>query len=107
MKLTDMGAAQTCLEDMSFAMEAEDTARIIKAHHLSGAQPDKAIRHVFTVTILRGENLLGKGLIKAADGFVVVLDKQSGDRCIKTKTVLGTEDPKWCVMSLSRRLDLG
>ncbi|ADV25829.1 cytoplasmic protein [Cryptococcus gattii E566] len=94
-KLTDMGAAKTCLEDMSFAMEAEDTARIIKAHHLSGAQPDKAIRHVFTVSILRGENLLGKGLVKAADGFVVVLDKQSGERCIKTKTVMGTEDPKW------------
>ncbi|KIR25299.1 cytoplasmic protein [Cryptococcus deuterogattii 99/473] len=94
-KLTDMGAAKTCLEDMSFAMEAEDTARIIKAHHLSGAQPDKAIRHLFAVTILRGENLLGKGLVKAADGFVVVLDKQSGERCIKTKTVLGTEDPKW------------
>lgn len=94
-KLTDMGAAKTCLEDMAFAMEAKDTARIIKAHHLSGAPPDKTIRHLFTVMILRGEDLLGKGLVKAADGFVVVLDKQSGERCIKTKTVLNTQDPKW------------
>ncbi|WVQ81673.1 hypothetical protein IAT38_003798 [Cryptococcus sp. DSM 104549] len=95
-KLTDMGAAQTSLEDMSFAMEAEDCARIVKAHKLgAGAAPERGVRHVFTVTVLRGEGLLGRGLHKPADGFVTVVDKETGERCVKTKTILGVEDPKW------------
>ncbi|WWD20945.1 hypothetical protein CI109_105423 [Kwoniella shandongensis] len=88
-KLTDMGAAQVSLEDLVYAMEAEETARIVKQHKLNGALPDKASRHVFTITILRGDNLLGRGLSKPADGeqsfeisvgAVKILELQAYDR---------------------------
>ncbi|KAK8843517.1 hypothetical protein IAR55_007177 [Kwoniella newhampshirensis] len=91
----DMGAAQVSLEDLVFAMEAEETARIVKEHKLNGALPDKATRHVFTIIVLRGDSLLGRGLSKAADSFVTVVDKETGERLIKTRTVLGAEDPRW------------
>ncbi|WVW79162.1 hypothetical protein I302_101128 [Kwoniella bestiolae CBS 10118] len=94
-KLTDMSAAKQSLEDLMYAMEAEDTARIVKSHKSTNAANDKTSRHVFTVTILRGENLLGRGGTKAADGFVVVSDRETGERLIKTRTVLGAEDPRW------------
>ncbi|OCF44431.1 cytoplasmic protein [Kwoniella heveanensis CBS 569] len=93
-KLTDMGAAKVCLEDLVFAMEAEDTARIVKAAKPS-SQQDKSSRHIFTVSILRGENLVGRGGSKAADVFVCVVDRETGERLIKTRTVLGAEDPRW------------
>ncbi|WVR09258.1 hypothetical protein IAU60_006323 [Kwoniella sp. DSM 27419] len=94
-KLTDMGAAQICLEDLVYAMEAEDTLRIVKAAQArSGATQDKSTRHLFTVTILRGESLVGRAA-KPADGFVCVVDRETGERLIKTRTVLGAEDPRW------------
>ncbi|WWC91481.1 uncharacterized protein L201_006427 [Kwoniella dendrophila CBS 6074] len=93
-KLTDMSAAKQSLDDLMYAMEAEDTARIVKSVK-SGSVADKSARHVFTVTILRGQNLVGKGGSKAADGFVTVIDKETGERLIKTRTVLGAEDPRW------------
>ncbi|WRT68812.1 uncharacterized protein IL334_005792 [Kwoniella shivajii] len=92
-KLTDMSAAKQSLEDLMYAMEAEDTARIVKAAK-PGSASDKTTRHIFTVSILRGENLVGRGS-KPADGFVVVVDKETSERLIKTRTVLGAEDPKW------------
>lgn len=91
--MTDMGAAQICLDDLVFALEAEDTARIVKQNKPPGV-PERA-RHVFSVTIMRGEGILTKGLGKGADGFVVVTDTQTGERLIKTRTVLGQEDPRW------------
>jgi hypothetical protein len=95
-KLTDMGASKVCVDDLLFALEAEDTTRIIKAHKLNtNAPPERTTRHVFTVTVARGENLLGKSQSKGADGFVVITDKENGGRLIKTRTVLGAEDPKW------------
>lgn len=89
-----MGAAKVCLDDLVFALEAEETAQIIKAHKLPNGPPEKH-RNVFTVSILRGEGILARGLTKGADGFVVVTDKDTGERLIKTRTVLGQEDPKW------------
>jgi hypothetical protein len=88
-----MGAAQASLEDMVYAMEADETARIVKEHKLPGAQPEKSGTNIFTVTIMRGQCILGKGLSKAADGFVVVV--AGGERIFKTRTVLGAEDPRW------------
>jgi hypothetical protein len=91
-----MGAAQVCLDDLLFALEADETARIVKEHKLPNGPPERT-RHVFTVMVLRGENILTRGLVKGADGFVVVTDKETGERLIKTRTVLGQEDPKWWV----------
>ena len=88
-----MYAAQGCLDDLVFALEADETARIVKQHKLSG--PADKNRHVFTVNILRGEGILTKGLTKAADGFAVVTDRETGERLVKTRTVLGQEDPRW------------
>lgn len=87
MKLTDMGAAQISLDDLVFAMEAEETARIVKP--ASNAKQ----RHVFSVTVMRGENLLGKS--KAADAFVVISNRMTNERHLKTRTILGAEDPRW------------
>lgn len=87
MKLTDMGAAQISLDDLVYAMEAEETARIVKPS-ASGKQ-----RYVFSVTIMRGENLLGK--TKAADAFVCVTTLSGSERLLKSRTVLGAEDPRW------------
>ena len=91
-----MVVAQSSLADLGFAMEAEETARIVKTHKLPSAQAEKST-NVFTVMIMRGENLLGKGLNKPADAFVHVTDKESGERLLKTRTVLGAEDPRWYV----------
>jgi hypothetical protein len=88
-----MGAAQICLDDLVFALEAEDTARIVKQNKPPGV-PERS-RHIFSVTIMRGEGILNKNLGKGADGFVTVTDAQTGERLIKTRTVLGQEDPRW------------
>ncbi len=90
-----MGAAQEFIEDQYVAMEAEDTARIVKAHNVSSHQADRPVRNIFTLTIMRGQGLLGKSLSKPADAFVVVADKENGERLLKTRTVLGAEDPRW------------
>jgi hypothetical protein len=91
-----MGASKICVDDLLFALEAEETARIVKTHKLNtNSPPERTMRHTFTVTVARGENLLSKSQTKGADGFVVVLDKENGERLLKTKTVLGAEDPKW------------
>ena len=95
MKLTNMGAARACLEDLIYAMEAEDTARIIKSHKAPMHGGEKLQhRHVLSVKVIRGENLLGRGS-KPADGFAVITDKESGERLLKSRTVLGAEDPRW------------
>lgn len=94
-----MGAAHASMEDLTYAMEAEETARIVRERKLrtgvNGNVTDKAARHIFTVTVTRGENLLGKGLVKAADAFVTVTDKDMGTRVFKSRTVLNEEGPKW------------
>ena len=97
-----MGAAKVCVEDLLYAMEAEDTAKIVKERTPRiGTVQDKNLRHTFTVTISRGQNLLGRAQHKGADAFVVVNDRELGERLIKTSTVLGAEDPKWCVDSIT------
>ena len=82
-----MGAAQISLEDLVYAMEAEETARIVKPKIASKT------RYVFSITVMRGQNLFGKS--KPADGFAVVSEIGGGERLLKTRTVLGTEDPRW------------
>ena len=89
-----MGAAQACIDDLTFAMEADETARIVRTHKPSVNGTEKP-RHLFTVTLMRGENLFGKGLSKPADAFVVISDKETGDRLLKSRTILGAEDPRW------------
>lgn len=86
-KLTDMGAAQISLDDLVFAMEAEETARIVKP------ATNAKQRYVFSVTVMRGENLLGK--TKAADAFVTITNRMTNERHLKSRTVLGAEDPRW------------
>ena len=88
-----MGAAKACLDDLVFAMEAEETARIVKTHKRLSNGGDKS-RLIFSVTVMRGENLLGKGL-KSADAFVIITDPETGERLLKSRTVLGVEDPRW------------
>jgi hypothetical protein len=82
-----MGAAQISLDDLAYAMEAEETARIVKPA-TSAKQ-----RYVFSVTVMRGENLLGKS--KAADAFVCVTTRNGSERLLKSRTVIGAEDPRW------------
>lgn len=96
-KLTDMAAARACLEDLAYAMEADETARIVKEHRLKTGltTADKPARYLFTITLSRGENLLAKGLQKPADAFVCVMDPGAGQRIHKSKTILGQLDPHW------------
>lgn len=96
-KLTDMAAARACLEDLAYAMEADETARIVKEHRLKTGltTADKPARYLFTITLSRGENLLAKGLSKPADAFVCVMDPSAGQRIHKSKTILGQLDPHW------------
>lgn len=96
-KLTDMGAAKACVEDLSIAMEADECTRIVRDHKLqigATAQQDKLARHVFQITVSRGENLYARGLAKPADAFVVVNDTAVG-RILKTKTQMNQIDPIW------------
>lgn len=98
-KLTDMIAAKACVEDLSFAMEADETARIVKDHKLMvggyGNAQETTARYIFAITITRGENLLSRGLHKAADAFVTVLDTTANARVHKSKTMIGQLDPAW------------
>ena len=89
-----MGAAQICLDDLHYALEAEETAKIIKSHKLPDGPPEKN-RNIFTVKVMRGEGILTRGLVKGADGFAVITEKDNGARLLKTRTVLGQEDPRW------------
>lgn len=82
-----MGAAQISLDDLVYAMEAEETARIVKPS-TSAKQ-----RYVFSVTVMRGENLFGKS--KEADAFVTVATRSGSERLMKSRTVIGVEDPRW------------
>lgn len=98
-KLTDMGAAKQCLEDLMVAMEADETARVVKEHKLKTGggnnAHDKPVRYLFTITVSRGENLLGKGLSKAADSFVTVADHSASNRVFKSNTIMNRVDPSW------------
>jgi len=98
-KLTDMGAARACLEDLSIAMEADESARIVKEHTLKtnglSSPSGRSTQHVFTITASRGENLLSRNLSKAADAFVSVTDPALGHRLFKSNTALGRVDPTW------------
>ncbi len=107
-KLTDMVAAKASTEDLMVAISADETARIVREHKLRvggvGREPDRPARYLFSVDVARGENLLGKGLVKPADAFITVQDVSTGTRVIKTGTVIGRLDPHWnetCEVSIS------
>lgn len=98
-KLTNMSAAKCCLEDLGIAMEADETVRIVREHHLkttgSAEVLGKTGQQVFIVTLARGENLLGKNSGQGADTFVTVTDPSAENRLFKSHTVLGQADPTW------------
>ncbi|KAL1411961.1 hypothetical protein Q8F55_002954 [Vanrija albida] len=93
-KLTDIKAARALLEDLAFTLEADETSRIVKEKGLKGVNAPP-VRHRFVITVIRGQNLLTKSSAKAADAFVCIVDKDSGERLFKSRTVLEAEDPKW------------
>ncbi|WOO80435.1 putative protein [Vanrija pseudolonga] len=93
-KLTDMKASRSLLEDLAYTLEADETARIVKEKGLQGVSTQPA-RHCFVISVIRGQNLLTKSSTKAADAFVAVVDRDTGERLFKSRTVLETEDPKW------------
>lgn len=109
-KLTNMGAANLCVDDLAHLMEADESARVVREHKLADAFP-RPKQYRFSVTVLRGQNLLTKSA-KPADALVTVTDKATGERLFKSRTVLETEDPKWeqtfevIVSSAIKTLDL-
>lgn len=92
-KISNMSACATSLDDLMTAIGPEETTRLVRTK--TRGDVDQAIKYPFVVGITRGQNLLGKGQGKAADAFCVIADNQSGERLIKTRTVLGVEDPRW------------
>ncbi|BEI83764.1 hypothetical protein CcaverHIS002_0403680 [Cutaneotrichosporon cavernicola] len=86
-KLTNLGAAGSFIDDLAHALEAEQTARVLSAGIT--ALPG---RQVFSVQVVRGQGLLTRSS-KPADAFVAILDGPV--RLFKSRTVLGTEDPTW------------
>lgn len=81
------------------AIGADETARIVREHKLKirGVQrnEDTIARYLFSVNVVRGENLLNKNLGKPADAFVTLQDVTSSTRVLKTGTVIGRIDPTW------------
>ncbi len=98
-KLTDMYAAKSSTEDLMVAIGADETAQIVRQHKLqvNGAHKDadRIARYIFSVNVVRGENLLNKNLGKPADAFVTLQDVTSSTRVLKTGTVIGRLDPTW------------
>lgn len=92
-KLTNMGAAGEFIDDLSYALDADGSARVLREHLSTANSP--APRQIFTVQVLRGQNILTRGSAKPADSFVAVYDLDTGERLFKSRTVLETEDPKW------------
>jgi hypothetical protein len=92
-KMTNMGAARAHLEDVGFFMEADACARTIREHKLP-LENKQGQQHRFSVTVLRGQNLLTRGG-KPADALVSVSSAATGERIFKSRTVLESEDPRW------------
>lgn len=93
-KLTNMGAASEFIDDLSYALEADESARVLREHNFSGMN-NVAPRQIFSVQVVRGQNILTRGSAKPADSFVTIVDHDTGERLFKSRTVLETEDPKW------------
>lgn len=92
-KLSNMGAAVKCLDGLEEFLEAEETSHTLSKHNLNAS--NRLERQLFTVTVLRGQNLLTRASAKPADAFVAVKDCETGARVFKSRTVLETEDPRW------------
>ncbi|KLT40639.1 hypothetical protein CC85DRAFT_303946 [Cutaneotrichosporon oleaginosum] len=86
-KLTNLGAAGSFIDDLVHALEAEQTASV-----LGPSVTAASARQVFSVQVVRGQGLLTRSL-KPADAFVAVLDGPV--RLFKSRTVLSAEDPAW------------
>jgi len=94
-KMTNMSAARAALEDVGFFMEADECARVVRERKLQDAI-EQPTSHRFSVTLLRGQNLLTLSRsAKPADALVHVTDTVTGERLFKSRTVLESEDPKW------------
>lgn len=93
-KLSNMSAANNCLDGLGSFLEEEETARILREHNLTDTT-NRSQRQVFSVTVLRGQGMLTRGSVKPADAFVTVVDPETSTRLFKSRTVLETEDPKW------------
>jgi hypothetical protein len=95
-KITDMIAAKQCTEDLGYALDAAETSRIVKEHHLTNKVPHTGnAKYEFHIVIGRGENLYGKNLSNPADAFVTVFESGTPTRIHKTKTVMSQIDPTW------------
>lgn len=86
-----MGAAGQFIDDLARALEADQSARVLREHKLA---PTSAPRQVFSIQVLRGQHILTRDA-KPADAFVTVTDTASGSRLFKSRTQLESEDPKW------------
>lgn len=91
-----MIAAKQCTEDLGYALDAAETSRIVKEHHLTNKVPHTGnAKYEFHIVIGRGENLYGKNLSSPADAFVTVFESGTSTRIHKTKTVMSQIDPTW------------
>lgn len=89
--MANMGACCTGVEDLLVAVDYEDAARYIPAKLRQGTTSST---QTFEITVGRGMILLGKGQNKM-DAFCVITDKATGQRLMKTRTVLSGEEPSW------------
>ncbi|KAJ9107899.1 hypothetical protein QFC19_002642 [Naganishia cerealis] len=98
-KITDLLAAKQCTEDLAFALDAEETSRIVKEHRLRTGAPMQRTgtdaKYDFHIVLGRGENLYAKNLATPADAFVSVFEAGNSTRLHKTSTVMSRIDPTW------------
>ncbi|ORX38986.1 hypothetical protein BD324DRAFT_618118 [Kockovaella imperatae] len=90
-KLMDITQSQVSLQDIISDQDISSKPNV-KSLRVNG---DATGRRAVTVTLMRGSGMLAKGSTKAADAFVVFSDKETGDRLLKTQTILGNENPRW------------
>ncbi|GMK58894.1 hypothetical protein CspeluHIS016_0603360 [Cutaneotrichosporon spelunceum] len=84
-KLTNMRTAGSFIDDLSYALEAEQTAQLLRASKTAVLG-----KLVFSVRVVRGQGLLTRSS-KPANAFVSVFDGPV--RLFKSRTVLDAEDP--------------
>lgn len=98
-KITDLIAAKQCTEDLGYALDAEETSRIVKEHRLKTGTANQGkgadAKYDFHIVVGRGENLYSKNLANPADAFVSVFELGNTTRLHKTGTVMSRIDPTW------------
>ncbi|KAJ9121626.1 hypothetical protein QFC22_002246 [Naganishia vaughanmartiniae] len=98
-KITNLIAAKQCTEDLGYALDAEETSRIVKEHRLKTGTANQGkgadAKYDFHIVVGRGENLYSKNLATPADAFVSVFESGNTTRLHKTSTVMSRIDPIW------------